>query len=468
MKRSFMLCILAALLLLCACVPTPEEPIVIGKDQRPMIEQAKETEAVEPEPTPTIQTISEEFKDNGVSVWIDAIVTVPGGAMPIVRVHGVDFSQEQIDAFWNVLIGDAAMYPYAPETKADIAKQIKKEQKAIDELEAKKARGESYDEELLVTCYDTLSILKEMYQDAPEGNELVPIGSRLSVRDDGVTLLMAYEDPDNWVERDGKRFSVINNLPKPYSKGKPQVYDAQLHYSVLGANSDEEFYGDIAEHDLRPLEDTDSVPEGAKLSMTPKQAMQDAAEWIERLNVPFAPVRVTLVRDGRKRQAYLVECGRVVNGVPAAPMDPGTYSRSEASESVSVAWNYETFQILLSDDGLYAIRWESPIETEDTLVEQSKLLPFDEVLAIFRKMMPIRYASSFDDRTEIFQISEVRLELVRVLEQNAQNAGLLIPVWNFYGTHRTKAKDWEDDDTYGCVLTVNAVNGSIVDPDKGY
>lgn len=468
MRRKLSIILIALLLLLCACQPTPDEPIVIGKDQRPMIEQAKDTPKIEPEPTPVLELVQESFESNGVSVEIDATVTVPGGAMPIVRVHGADFSQEQIDKFWNVLIGDTAMYPYEPETKKDIEKRIKAEQRAIDELETQKARGESYDEELLEASYDTLNILKEMYADAPEGTERIPIGSRLCVRDDGVTYVMAFEDPANWVKRDGKRFDVLNNRPTPYGKGKPLAYQAVMRFTKLSADSDEAFYGDIAERDLRPIAITDMTPEGSKLSMTPVQAMREAADWTERLGVPFAPVRLTLVRDSHKRQAYLVECGRVVNGVPTAPMEPDSYSRNEAQETVTVDWTYETFQMLICDDGLYAVRWNSPIAVEDTVVENSNLLPFSEILSMFRKMMPIRYASSFADRTEVFRIEEIRLELVRVLEQNAQNSGLLVPVWCFYGTHRTKAKNWKEDDAYGCQLMINAVNGSIIDPMQGY
>ena len=99
------------------------------------------------------------------------------------------------------------------------------------------------------------------------------------------------------------------------------------------------------------------------------------------------------------------------------------------------------------------------------------MLSFDEVMDIFRTMMPIRYASSYDDRLEIFEISDIRLELVRVLEQNAQNSGLLVPVWCFYGTNHEEAKNdsnWQDVETYSCWLMINAIDGSIIDPQKGY
>ena len=57
-------------------------------------------------------------------------------------------------------------------------------------------------------------------------------------------------------------------------------------------------------------------------------------KWIERLEVPFVPIRVTAVRGEAKRQAYLVECARMVNGVPTAIMDG--YSRQEPENAAYI------------------------------------------------------------------------------------------------------------------------------------
>lgn len=66
-------------------------------------------------------------------------------------------------------------------------------------------------------------------------------------------------------------------------------------------------------------------------------------------------------------------------------------------------------------------------------------------------------------------ITEVRLELMRVLEQGSTENGLLIPVWNFYGTRQRAFENGETDETLpGIMLSVNAVSGSIIDSSKGY
>ena len=405
--------LMALCLCLLACVPTPDEPIVVGKDQTEMLEKASATDVPETSSEPAATHIKEAFTEHGVSVTIDANVTMPDGEIPIVRVHAVDFSQETVDRLWSVLIGDTVMY-------------------------------------------DGFRVAEKH---VPE------IGSTLTVRDDGVTVLNAIEKPTGkWWETDGKYFSVLNNRKTPYGKGKPLTFDATLDYRYTHAN--EEFYEDVLERDLKPIIDMAETPDHVKLSMPPVEAMRQAADWIERLGLPFKPLRVTAVQNEAEQDAYLVECARVVNGIPVVIMD--AYSRFDPKSSVAVDWYYESFKLLLNDSGLLAMRWESPIEMDDTVVETALLLPFADVMEVFRKMMPIRYASSFEGRTETFHIDTIRLESVRVMEQNAENAGLLIPAWCFYGTYRTEAENWVDVETYGCRLIINAVDGSLIDPQQGY
>ena len=53
MKKQVFIILIASLLLLTACQPTPDEPVVVGKDNEAMIEKAKETSA----PAPTGGTL---------------------------------------------------------------------------------------------------------------------------------------------------------------------------------------------------------------------------------------------------------------------------------------------------------------------------------------------------------------------------------------------------------------------------
>ena len=101
-------------------------------------------------------------------------------------------------------------------------------------------------------------------------------------------------------------------------------------------------------------------------------------------------------------------------------------------------------------------------------------------------MLPILYGKNNGHdslRSVDTQITSVRLELIRVREQNnaKQLKGILIPVWAFYGTcHAVEDDDYSLYLHYGfgggsdgykgdeILLCVNAIDGTIIDPLLGY
>ena len=109
MKRLF--CLLLCALLLTGCLPTPEVDVVRQKNQSEMIEMAQSTPETVQKSQGTVQVRVEaqapDFRalyhipehltreiiglDGRLAIRIDADVKVPEKAMPIVRVHPIDF-----------------------------------------------------------------------------------------------------------------------------------------------------------------------------------------------------------------------------------------------------------------------------------------------------------------------------------------------------------------------------------------
>lgn len=69
-----------------------------------------------------------------------------------------------------------------------------------------------------------------------------------------------------------------------------------------------------------------------------------------------------------------------------------------------------------------------------------------------------------------YTLTEVRLSLRRIAEQNSVESGLIVPVWDFYATVRIAAKDGRVayQESSDPILTVNAIDGSVIDIAKGY
>ena len=72
-----------------------------------------------------------------------------------------------------------------------------------------------------------------------------------------------------------------------------------------------------------------------------------------------------------------------------------------------------------------------------------------------------------------YHVDRVALELSRVTNRKSDEKGLLIPVWNFYGSYLFTYDDGDfssSDERQGFpdpLLRINAIDGSIIEPRYG-
>ncbi|MBR3129281.1 MAG: hypothetical protein IKF65_02005, partial [Clostridia bacterium] len=142
-------------------------------------------------------------------------------------------------------------------------------------------------------------------------------------------------------------------------------------------------------------------------------------------------------------------------------------------------WDYEELYIDVNDGGVYCVQFRSPLAVGDVVVEESNLLPFKKIQQVMKKMFPIRYENETKDylgtNTDwMFEkkIDRVELGLWRIREKDSIERGLLVPVWVFYAQTKHAQlpllEEYGATETYQAVLIINAVDGSIIDPVKGY
>ena len=212
--------------------------------------------------------------------------------------------------------------------------------------------------------------------------------------------------------------------------------------------------------------------------MQPKQAAETVRHFLSSLNVPMRIERIELYDnaatygDAAQNTAelcYLVTCQRMVEQYSCASIFG--YSGTPGSDSeFGSAWIYERLVFLVNDEGIVYAEWASPLEICDIRVYSCNLLPFSEIQQIFEKMVRVIWQYQAKDCLSLTcNITEARLELMRVLEQGSTDNGLLIPVWNFYGTRQRSFANGNTDETlHGIMLTINAIDGSIIDRALGY
>ena len=114
-------------------------------------------------------------------------------------------------------------------------------------------------------------------------------------------------------------------------------------------------------------------------------------------------------------------------------------------------------------------------------------MPFSEIMAIYEKMMTIKNADVFTDKrgsgedvgapieSSTYRVDRIVFGYCRIYEpQDGDSAGLLVPVWDFFGEYES---DFGEDgkkggtlvrEEHNSFLTINAVDGTVINRASGY
>ena len=236
---------------------------------------------------------------------------------------------------------------------------------------------------------------------------------------------------------------------------------------------------------LYRVKDVTNETKIAELSTTPAEAMAKTASLLDTLGIShMKPYRVILALEFDEntsttgKYAYFVQVCRMVDGAEVLSPYARTYvgGLEDGHE-----WAYETLDIRMNDEGIIGMNWVSPLMVGAAEVERANLLPFSSILDVAKTMLvvanePLESDLNGYDQVAI-QIDRITLSLQRVPNADSIDDGLLIPAWNFYGTQRyilangtesQRGYDEPIDSIDQPFLSINAINGSVIDPVRGY
>ena len=472
--RKLCISILVMLLLCVGCQKTPEQPLIVPKEQQVMVEKATATQEPEaeyvPPEAPERWTFSAENKN--FTYTIDAEVYVPDSPLPMVWARAQGLSQAAVYRLFALLSQGETLYPPRQQTKADIEKLIQDDYALIEKGPGKHSdlTKEEYEEGLL----DEIEYLKKAYQTAPETWEDHPT--------DGT-----YEVKTSFGENTTYLYVHGNNRAREITSAAYDKANFQSDFRYYRHLSDSRYGYTMI--NTKPMTEDDPMPEDLSWDkvMNQVQAVLDAA------GEPFEIGPVFLIDDAQNGSvddvvqegqchALCVDCRRVVKGVTVATNTSGI---SSSDNVYSIPWSMEYLRFIVDSDGILTIEWNNPLTILDTVSETVNLMSFEDIRTTAERMLPIVYSPAGWEhyRSMEITISHVRLELMRVREQNNTNElkGLLVPAWVFYGTAvGTDREDFQDYSSYGLrggtdfyrgdeiLLCLNAVDGSVIDPLLGY
>ena len=453
-----------------ACQPTPTKAAVVGKGDGSLEEKLTETATPQPKPSDgapeaTAQPLRQRMgiperlqaeladDDNTVRVHIDAPVDVPDAAAPVYNVEYAPFTEQQLESMWKTMLGGATVYEPFPLSRDEIGQQIV-ETKA--ELADAKERG---DDEWKNKMELELESLQERYADAPDTVVPTPTELKLRSRDDGDGM-GPYDELNVMTEVNGRRFSFYVSNGALYN-----------HAELV-----EEKSGSMIGYNRQAL----ASPEGVSVSRqdAQRQAETIAADLDGDLRIAASAVGVEPVPQGR--QVWMFAFTRTAGGFPT-PYDPRDVNDDIKSDAPFQP--YERLWVMIDDGGLAGMQWYSQAKITGTVNADAALLPYAEIEAKAKEMLLSNSRGRFEGMKKVSKfldvnVDRVTLGLMRVNVPDKPGKYLLIPVWDFFGKEipdtsgypEKKKKNMPDYENMpsSSLLTINAVDGSIIDRSKGY
>lgn len=471
MKKILCTALVAVTMLsvLAGCQKTPDTPIVIGKDQDAMLASA--VNGGENSSLLSTLEVPERFTgdwtgvDDCVTVHADATVTLPqASGVPTATVTRHSFSQADADMLLEAFLKGNTLYEEQGVTRQIAMEQLEKFQ-AMQNGEIP-ISGDTKREDLpgLIEYYAQLA------RTAPDENERVP--APMTFQSDTF-----YDEViAGCAEVDGKTVHIsIHNFS--------EYYDEAIVY--------QEGYGDLNNCNAYPLA---LMEEPAQTGISETQAEQMGDALMESLGlsnvicdqstaVAFVEydyssesMQISEVKD----TGYELQYVRTVQGFPIA-YTPFLGNYISDNEEYVGSWAYERLTVYVSENGIVYFHWINPYTEPVVQTDDTQLLRFSDVADIFGKMIIVKNselkaaneANGFVVLRNI-EVSDVRLSLMRIRSKGNFSEGLLVPVWDFWGTTASHTKDPAYSDMvyggedYTIVLTVNAIDGTIIDRDLGY
>lgn len=395
-----------------------------------------------------------------LNVSADAVIEVPeADNMPTAAVKRRAFTQQEADRMIEAFLDGGALYEDRGMTKSQV-------QERLDEYRAME-RGElplSLDgDRTMEDLAEIISRWEKYLEEAPEDGEFTEVSTEF--RPAGVydEQIMGY----GFSEGEKCYLNIYN-----YSDWLSEVV-----FSLDGFGRMDGDYSQSVKDLEEPLEN----------SMTEAEAIAIADSVIAGLEIENMVRQHTeevffhsFESDEFVGTGYKLIYMRSLGGVPLAYTEKNGLSVEEGAPFYKM-WGYEKITICVSDGRLVYFNWINPYETPVVDAAPAKLMPFEDIGDIFGKMILV----TNDDISEInrkngfdivhnFNVDKVQLNLMRIRDKDNFEEGRIVPVWDFWAKTGVTVPDEDyshlvyDGEYYEVVLTLNAIDGTVIDRGLGY
>ena len=423
MKR--LLVILLALIMLLACVPTPETEPIAQKD-------SDVQNAVSFTSLSIPEHITADAVDLGIAnLSVDADVILPGNAVyGVSEVRKGRFDRETVTKLLEYFADGRPLYHYWEDDKAEIYQKL---------LDFEAIADEANEMDMMMLQY-----LREAFENAPAEVEHVPFSLESVAPSETLCSLYAQGS-------DGRK-SFLSYTGTQFIYGRDSTLDVTAESGI---------YADD------PLE-----------RLTPRISREDAEkaarDMIEALHIDH----VGLLTDQVEGCAFFrlnrtVEWGYrflftpLIGNIPCGHSDSWTVIES-VPPSVGAPWPDEWIEIYVGQDGVMKFVWSNPASYSEPDARDA-FVPFERMLKLFQNQLLYMYsaqAAQVQGLTDAdFSVTVDRIKLMRgtIQKKDDFSVGLNVPLWEVRYTVTYRGKRAQPQCIY-----FDAADGTYVEPRVTY
>lgn len=433
------------------------------------------------------ETYKSQVTDDSAKLVVntDATVEVPDvEKISAISVTPAEVTQNLLDRITDAFFQDAKLYTsdsYYTQTKDEI-------KQTLDELKEDVAEGNldpynygtDKDGNYIYDIYGDIESWEAQYESAPETKTLVEARPTVGTQTtDGNGKVMGNDEFSGVAQMtDGSEYYY-----KTSSSGSDTL-SVKIRKMVKAGG--EKLPPDASWIDYSSA-DGGEKPTGESVGISLDEAKQIVQEKVDKMGITdlqfagwnYAVCKNIGIEDDNSisnlGSGYMIYYTRTINGVPITQtMDNG--GALEDMDSTMETWSYESLYFYVDKDGIESMSYSNPYVLGETKTENLSLLPFSEIVKTYEKMMVVTNADNMEyENSRVYDIDRIVLGYARIYEPSTDaHTGLLVPVWDFFGSR--KVENEYDGETYSdttdypnwSFLTINAVDGSIIDRSLGY
>lgn len=465
---------IGVVIVLSGCQPTPKDGIISSKVDG-YIE-----EAISATPAPVYsysidEHINSKIHTDNTEIYIDADVVKPDTERySVLRVEPVDIKEEKAKSIVNNIFGSEPLYEALstePVTQEEIMNLLIGRQAKLIEME-KSFEGSSQEYEDFVALYEQeTEYWKDKLKTAPTTIERKPMEIKYIKQED---------------IGDVNKFCISGSLitDSDISTG------ISFYKSSLGKDSIMYYYNyeNLKIH-------TDIIAEDDKYTNTTiskDDAIKQAREFIEKLGCEDVDIVCTGLSlydadsnapyEDRAR-CYVIIFGKTYNGIQQTYVNNSSFTKmflnqnedqsGETSPNINQYnqyWGDEHITVFVDRRGVVQCEWAYPSKIANVINENVNLLPFSEVKEQILNQLKLERVYHIEGLKYDVYIDKIVLGYSKVIEKDSNNEYMLIPTWDAVGRIRYKGPDGELllESLGQSFLTINAIDGSVIDRNLGY